>query len=98
MKTRVVRHWNNTDWVFSVESHVQAQEDTPLYSPPSRYGVAEQASVWKKGEWRWQPYIVSNGNAPGTSLFSRDRATLIAARLAEGKEFPDRDVVEEFGS
>jgi hypothetical protein len=95
MKTRVVRHWQNTDWVYTVETWEQVKPDDQFVCLGNdRYQLLPTPKV---GSWRWRRYIISNDGAPGVAVFSRDRAMSIASRLAQ--EFPqeDADVIAEFG-
>ncbi len=95
MKTRVVRYWGGTDWLYRVEVYEQVTDlDVFVTIGGQDFEYMPKPVV---GSWRWAPYIVPNGGAPGICAFSRDRAMSIASRLALKLPLEDADVVAEFG-
>lgn len=95
MKTRVVRYWGGTDWLYRVETHEQVKEsDVFVTIGGQNFEYLPKPEV---GSWRWIPYILPNGGASGIHSFSRDRAMSIASRLALDLPQEDADVIAEFG-
>lgn len=93
MKTRVVRHWAHTDWVYVVEKWVQTTADEIFYSWPGSTPPAPAV-----GSWRWTRHTIpGRSGEPGTSQFSQERATSIAYNLARHEPADDADVVVTFG-
>lgn len=88
MRTRVVRYWYKTDWLYKVEKWAQSEKDEEFLTwEGTRFVPSVQSR--KKGEWHWD--LVESG-------LSRERAEAIAGSLADGRRPPDADVVAEFGS
>lgn len=95
MKTRVVRYWHNTDWLYTAQVWTQVKpEDQWISIGGERYDVLPKPEI---GSWYWRQYIIPNGGAPGICQFSRDRAMSIASRLALDLPQEDADVIAEFG-
>lgn len=90
VKTRVIRYWHETDWLYRVEKLLQITGEEVWVTfgygdprrPPFAYGV-------NKGDWYWAPVIAG---------VSRDRAMSVASRLADGLPQEDDDVIAEFGA
>jgi hypothetical protein len=95
LKTRVVRHWHSTDWVYSVEIWEQVKPDDQFVDVGGdRYQLMPTPKV---GSWRWRRYIAAIGGTSGIAVFSQDRALSIASRLAQNLPQEDADVIAEFG-
>jgi hypothetical protein len=86
VKTRVIRYWHQTDWLYKVERYVQATGDEQWVT---LRGIKHQVlDVPKAGEWYW---------AHKRGGISRDLAMSIASRLAVNLPLEDDDIIAEFG-
>lgn len=93
MKTRVVRHWAHTEWVYTVQTWVQVSADDIFVK-----FHGNDSPTPAVGSWRWDTYIVPGAyGAPGIYEFSRSRATEIAHNLSYRQPVGDADVVMTFG-
>lgn len=84
MKTRVVRYWHKTDWLYRVDCYVESKTDDYTFDPQNGAPI----EVIPKGTWRWTFYT------PGG--LSRDQAMAIAEKLSKGEDFDTADVIAEF--
>lgn len=84
MKTRVVRYWHQTDWLYKVEAWAQVTEkDKFITIGGHEHSVVPEPKI---GEWRWRHI---------RGAVSRD----LAMRIAQGLSEPNADdVVAEFGT
>ena len=85
MKTRVVKYWHQTDWLYRVDEWLEAKEDQPLYQ--HGYPDLGVTGMRKKGEWYWS-YVLG-----GVSM---KKAMEVAAARSRGEEFDKEEVVVEF--
>lgn len=82
-KTRVLKAWRDTDWVYWVERWWVPEEDTPLFG-----NGLQQVDTAKAGEGRWQ-FVQGN--------MTKEHALVVADSVSKGGKCGDEEVVAEFG-
>jgi hypothetical protein len=87
MKTRVVRYWLETDWLYKVEGWREATCEE-MWVMTGGVANKEFPGV-KAGEWYWSHIA---------GCLSHDKAMEIAEKRAASLHYDATDVVAEFGS
>jgi hypothetical protein len=104
MKTRVVRYWGGTDWLYKVDvfrdiSPAEIARNAEILASQKRNDARVPGSRIYAEKTAYYPLTL-----PGLSWrferhgCSRDRAMSVASRLAENLPQEDCDVIAEFGS
>lgn len=86
MKTRVIRYWHQTDWLYKVQQWTKATGKEDWIMDVYTTGVTQVPA----GEWYWKHVV---------GAISLSQAEDIAQRLVNGWQYTNEpDVVAEYGA
>lgn len=100
MKTRVIRYWGGTDWLYRVEEFRDLNKQETILNEKIEEAKAKPRERWHSTDSslrHWSPTPAGPMWRSYGGPFSLEHATGIASRLAENRPLEDADIIAEFG-